>query len=193
MLTFVSHKSAESFPETLELSKLKNDAPKVSQPVFLWELEIPVYLNKYCLSSSPAEPTLLLCLWQEGRQGQSWDMMLLRSSLHTPLSGPGFTAPLPPSSLFFKNQLVVSDFSLWFCWGVNAPRGRALVIFQTKLLNNGKDCVYNWEALECPMGARLSRSRNSRKLRQYRRAPNRHHDTALGLLPPLKCGIVDPN
>lgn len=57
-------------------AKLKNAAPEVSPPVLLWELKIYIYMNKYCLSSSPAEPVMLVCLQQEGKQGQSWDMML---------------------------------------------------------------------------------------------------------------------
>lgn len=106
-------------------AKLKNAAPKVSQPVFLWELKIYIYLNKYWLSSSPAEPTLPVCLRWEGRQGQSWDMMLWSS----PCSIPHSTHPCPDQPLLLCFPLLLSPLKnrfwhlifLWFCWGVNAP------------------------------------------------------------------------
>lgn len=154
-------------------AKLKNAAPKVSQLVFLWELKIYIYLNKHWLSFSPAEPMLLVCLRREGTQGQTGDPMLQSSA---PCSTCPFWTRFYCSASPFssKNQLVASEFSRWFWWGVNNSKERALVVFQRKLLSDGKDCVCNWEAGEGLMGAGLRKSRNSPKLKQFRRAPNRH-------------------
>lgn len=123
------------------------------------------------------------------------------------LPGPGFTALLPPSPLSFKEHLVASDFSLWFCWGINAPREKAPFLFQTKLLSNEKDCVCDWEAAEGPWELGSGGQGTLRNSNSFGRAPNRGlslpsvllfsasqevRDTVLGLLPPLKCGISNP-
>lgn len=109
-----------------------------------------------------------------GDTGADWDPMLRSSA---PCSTCPFWTRFYCSASPFssKNQLVASDFSPWFWWGVNNPKERALVVFQRKLLSDGKDCVCNWEAVEGLMGAGLGKSRNSPKLKQFRRAPNRHH------------------
>lgn len=146
-------------------AKLKCAAPKVSQAVFLWELKTYIYISEKNIASPPPLQSWghFFAYGKRGGRGspgiQCWGAALLHSSLHASLAWNRiYCSPLENS---FWHLISLS----WGSWGINTLRERALAIF-FKLFNSGKDWVYNWEALEDPMGAGLRRPRNFPKLKQ---------------------------
>lgn len=138
----------------------KNAAPGVSWLVFLWELKIHIYVFEQIFS--------LLLPWRSdaacGERGGKESLGLWSSHISAPqpLPGLGFTALLLPAPLFFTNQLVAADFIL----GCKRSERKMCGYFS-------RDCVFiveGWQRVQ-----RLSRSENSPKPKQLRKAPNRHH------------------
>lgn len=109
-LCLTNHLTAFQIHSSFHAKLKKNAAPKVSQPVFSWELKIYLYWNKYRLSS-PAEPMLPVCPGQEGRQEQSWEAMLWTSPCSTP--GSAHLCPDQGFAAFFPLLLSPSKTTLW--------------------------------------------------------------------------------
>lgn len=112
-LCLTNHLTAFQIHSSFHAKLKKNAAPKVSQPVFSWELKIYIYLNKYLLSS-PAEPMLPVCPGQEGRQEQSWEAMLWTSPCSTPGSAHPCLDQTSPLSSPFSSLLPKPPCGVWF-------------------------------------------------------------------------------